>query len=65
MAVAGSLVVEVICNIPGMGRLMFESIFIRDWPVVMGVVMITGMLTSLGMLLSDLWYMWVDPRVHV
>ncbi|NND06643.1 MAG: ABC transporter permease [Saprospiraceae bacterium] len=64
-AIGGSLVVEVICNVPGMGRLMFDAIFGNDWSVVIGVVLISGVLTMIGTLVSDVLYKWVDPRVSL
>ncbi len=63
-AISGSLIVEVICNIPGMGRLMYEAIFDKDWSIVLGVVLISGLLTMLGMLISDLCYKWANPQVR-
>jgi peptide/nickel transport system permease protein len=62
---AGSVVIEYIFNIPGMGKLMVDAIFGRDWPVVNSVLMMAAFLTMLGILLSDLLYYWVDPRVKM
>lgn len=62
-AFAGSVVIEVIFNIQGMGYLMWNSIFARDWPVVYGVLMIAAVLTVVGILLADILYAVVDPRV--
>jgi peptide/nickel transport system permease protein len=58
-------VIEYIFNIPGMGKLMVDAIFGRDWPVVNSVLMIAAFLTMLGILISDLLYYWVDPRVKM
>ena len=60
---AGSVVIEVIFNIPGMGKLTIDAIFQRDWPVVYTVLMLSAILTMAGILLSDILYAWVDPRV--
>lgn len=60
---AGSVVIEVIFNIPGMGKLSVEAIFQRDWPVVYTVLMLSAILTMVGILLADLLYAWVDPRI--
>jgi len=60
---AGSVIVEKIFSIPGMGLLMFEAVANRDYNVVMAVVTIAGALNSLGLLLADLTYAVVDPRV--
>ena len=60
---AGAIIVEYIFNIPGMGRLIFDSILSKDWPIVYTVLMLTAVLTMLGNLIGDLLYAWVDPRV--
>lgn len=61
-AIAGSVIVEVIFNIPGMGRLLFDSIVSRDWPVVFMVLMIVTILTVMGNLVADVLYNFADPR---
>jgi peptide/nickel transport system permease protein len=60
---AGAVVIEVIFNIPGMGKLTVDAIFQRDWPVVYTVLMLSAALTMAGILLADLLYALVDPRV--
>ncbi len=61
--IGGSVVIEVIFGIPGMGLLVIESISVRDYNVVMAVLLISSVLTLVGMLLSDLSYALVDPRI--
>ncbi|MEN0051642.1 MAG: ABC transporter permease subunit [Bacteroidota bacterium] len=63
--IAGSVIIEVIFSIPGMGNLMFNSIYTQDWPVVYTILMMGAVLTMLGILLSDLLYAAVDPRVRL
>ncbi len=63
-ALGGSVIVEVIFNIPGMGRLLFDSILGRDWPVVFMVLMIVTLLTVLGNLVADVLYNLADPRTR-
>jgi len=63
-AIGGSVIVEVIFNIPGMGRLLFDSIQGRDWPVVFMVLMIVTLLTVLGNLVADILYNLADPRIR-
>lgn len=63
-ALAGSVIVEVIFNIPGMGRLVFDSILGGDWPVVFMVLMIVTLLTVLGNLVADVLYNLADPRTQ-
>lgn len=63
-AFSGSVIIEVIFNIQGMGYLMWDSIFARDWQVVYTVLMIAALLTVIGILLADLLYAFIDPRVQ-
>lgn len=58
----GSVVVEYVFNVPGLGRLVLESLLARDWPVVLGVVLLSGLATALGYLAMDLLNAWLDPR---
>lgn len=61
---AGSVVIEVIFNINGMGKLTVDAITQRNWPVVYGVLMLSAILTMLGILLADILYALADPRVN-
>ena len=61
--VGGSFIIEVIFGIPGFGLLMVQSIFDRDYNVIVGNSLIVAVLTMLGILLSDLLYAIVDPRI--
>ncbi|MCB0705960.1 MAG: ABC transporter permease [Saprospiraceae bacterium] len=63
-AIAGSVIIEVIFAIPGMGQLMFESIFSNDWSVLFAGLMLGAFLTLVGVLVADLLYAWVDPNVR-
>lgn len=65
LALGGSLTVEVIFGIPGMGRLLFESIYGGDWPVVYGIVLIIAIATSICYFLADLLQGWLDPRINL
>ncbi|MES2793394.1 MAG: ABC transporter permease [Planctomycetota bacterium] len=60
---SGSVILEQIFTWPGMGRLFFESISTRDYPVIMGLTLIFSLLTLAGQLLADVLYSIVDPRV--
>ncbi len=64
LILTGSLLIERVFNIPGMGLLFFESIQARDYPVVMGITMIGALLLLFGNLLSDICVAFVDPRVR-
>jgi peptide/nickel transport system permease protein len=59
----GSVLVETVFGWPGIGRLMFESIVKRDYPVLMGNFLITTALVVIVNLIVDLVYVWLDPRV--
>jgi peptide/nickel transport system permease protein len=61
--VGGSVVIEVIFGIPGMGLYVWESILLRDYNAIMAVLLISSGLTLVGLLLSDLSYALVDPRI--
>lgn len=61
---SGALLVEVIFNYPGMGLLFWDAANQRDYPVILGIVVITGFLTILGNLLADLLYGLIDPRIQ-
>lgn len=63
--IGGSVIIEQIFSIPGMGRLGFESVLARDYPVIMGIAAMSAILTLVGMLLSDLLYAVVDPRIRL
>jgi microcin C transport system permease protein len=59
----GSLLIETIFSLDGLGLLGFESIINRDYPVVFATLYIFSLLGLLVALISDLTYMWVDPRI--
>lgn len=61
---AGSVVVETVFTWPGMGRLLVESVFARDYPVAMAINMLAAVLVLLGSLLADALYAAVDPRIR-
>ncbi len=59
----GSLIIETIFSLDGLGRLAYESAIQRDYPVVFGTLYMFGLLGLLVGLISDLCYVWVDPRI--
>lgn len=61
----GSVIVESIFSIPGMGMLAFESILSRDIPVIMAITAISAVLTLVGILIADLVYGLADPRIRL
>jgi peptide/nickel transport system permease protein len=61
----GSVIIEQIFSIPGMGMLSFEAVLGRDHNVIMGIAAISAFLTLLSLFLSDLLYVVVDPRIKL
>jgi microcin C transport system permease protein len=61
---AGSVLIEKVFEIPGMGRLSLEAIVSRDYMTFMGILAVTSALGLLGRLLSDACYLWIDPRIQ-
>ena len=62
--IGGSVIAETIFAIPGMGKLFFDAVLMRDFPVIMGILTIGSALTLVGNLIADLAYAWADPRVR-
>lgn len=62
--IGGSVIVEQLFSVPGMGLLFYEAVMSRDYPLVMGITVIGAILTLLGNLLADLAYAWADPRIR-
>jgi len=63
--IGGSVIFETIFAWPGIGRLGYEAILARDYPVVISINFIAAVLTLIGTLVSDLLYMLVDPRIRL
>src|SRR5499427_990934 len=63
--IGGSVIIETIFAIPGMGQLMVQSVFSRDYPVVMGNLVIVATLTLVANLVADVAYGMVDPRIRM
>lgn len=61
---SGAVVTEQIFAWPGIGRLMVNSVYSRDYPVLMAIIMITALLVVLSNLVTDLVYAWLDPRIR-
>ena len=61
----GSVLFESIFSLPGMGRLFYASIFTRDYPVIMGILVLGAVMTLLGNLLADMAYAASDPRIKL
>jgi peptide/nickel transport system permease protein len=61
--IGGSVVIETLFQIPGMGWLGYDAVFTRDYPLLMGIFTLSALLTLVGILISDFLYMLVDPRI--
>lgn len=61
--IAGSVIVEQIFSIPGMGNLFFDAILKRDYPIIMGELFVSAILVMVGMLISDILYVVVNPAI--
>lgn len=64
LLLAGSFLIEKTTNIPGMGLLGFEALVQRDYPVVMGILVLSVLITLIGNILSDLVWAAIDPRIR-
>lgn len=64
LAISGSVILENIFSIPGMGKLAFNALLARDYPIIFSTMMISAMLTVIGFLFSDILYAFVDPRIR-
>jgi peptide/nickel transport system permease protein len=63
--IGGGVIFETIFAIPGMGQLFYQSVMMRDYPTIMGILVIGAVLTLLGNLIADLMYSLADPRIRV
>jgi peptide/nickel transport system permease protein len=61
--IGGSVIIETIFSIPGLGQLGFESVLARDYPTVLALFTVSALLTLIGILISDLLLAAVDPRI--
>jgi len=61
--ISGSVIIETIFSIPGVGLLAYEAVLARDYPIIMAVFTISSLLTLLSILLSDVLLTLVDPRI--
>ena len=59
----GAMLTETVFSLPGLGRLLFNSVVYRDYPVIMGVLIITAIMVVTLSLITDIIYAYLDPRV--
>jgi ABC-type dipeptide/oligopeptide/nickel transport system permease component len=63
--IAGAVLTETVFAWPGIGRLTYDAIFARDYPVLMGIFIIIGVTVVIANILTDVAYSWLDPRVRL
>ena len=61
---SGSVLIETVFAWPGMGRLMYNSISKRDYPVLTGIYLVTSVVICIAMILVDILYGFIDPRIR-
>ncbi len=61
---AGTVIIEVIFGIPGMGRLLLDAVVRRDFPTVQAIVILMGLIVVVLNVVLDLLYAWLNPRIH-
>lgn len=61
--IGGSVIMESLFALPGLGQLFYNAVMMRDYPVIMALLTLGAVLTLIGNLLADVAYAWVDPRV--
>jgi peptide/nickel transport system permease protein len=62
--VSGTVVTETVFSLPGVGRLVVDSILRRDYPVIQGIILSIALLYMLINLVVDISYVWLDPRIQ-
>ena len=63
--ITGTIFVEVIFRVPGLGKFFVSSIYLRDYPMIMATMLLVATLWSTTYLLSDILYTVVDPRIRL
>lgn len=63
--IGGSVIFESLFSIPGMGKLFYDGVMMRDYPLIMCILSIGALLTLVGNLIADLAYAMADPRIHI
>ena len=61
----GSIVIEQVFNVPGIGRILLTSISYRDYPVVQAIIVLIAVVVIVTNFCVDMIYQWIDPRISV
>lgn len=64
-AFAGSVVIEVIFNIPGMGRILYDAIFSNDWSIIASILILIAIVTMICYLVGDILYSYLNPKIEL
>jgi peptide/nickel transport system permease protein len=62
---SGAIITEIMFALPGMGRLQFNAVIQRDYPIMMGTNLFLAIFTLMGNLLADISYAAIDPRIRM
>ena len=65
LAIGGSLIIETVFNIPGMGNEIMNAVYHQDYPVLIAFFVLSGIITLLSYLVSDIVYAFIDPRIEI
>jgi len=63
--IGGAVITEYVFALPGVGRLVVDAVFARDYPLVQGVVLLIAVGYIVSNLIVDLLYGWIDPRIRI
>jgi peptide/nickel transport system permease protein len=63
--VSGSVIISVVLSLPTVGPLLLRSLLSQDMLLASTIILLLGVLTVVGTLLSDLMLMWIDPRIRL
>jgi peptide/nickel transport system permease protein len=65
LAIGGSVIIETLFSIPGMGLQIYQSILQSDYPMIVGIFTVYGLVTLMAYLIADVLYAVADPRVEM
>jgi ABC-type dipeptide/oligopeptide/nickel transport system permease component len=64
LMISGSVAIEVVFAWPGLGNLLFDAVTSRDYPLVQGIILLTGLMIVIINVLADVLLAWLDPRIR-
>ena len=63
--IGGTVLIETVFNIPGMGRLIVQSIMRNEFFVMQGCILVVGLMVAMLNLFVDIFYLWLDPKIRL